>query len=148
MMKTQKKEKCNLILRHLFSTYTDHHWQNSTFWAIAFLRRFCQIWTGFYFIGFRNNNFYRARSSALPPTPNLEDQVPVFISPSDRVTQLYPQAPGSLFVAFCKSQGYGGGILTRLHTGKHLYIQPDKLFKLWAQREHMPIFCLWNVGLL
>jgi hypothetical protein len=34
--------------------------------------------------------------------------------PSDGVAQLYPQAQGSLFVAL-DSQGYGGGILTRLH---------------------------------
>jgi hypothetical protein len=53
----------------------------------------------------------------LRPTPNLEDQVSVFMSPSDRVAQLYREAPGSLFVAFYDSQGYGGGILTRLHTG-------------------------------
>jgi hypothetical protein len=37
--------------------------------------------------------------------------------PSDRVTELYPQALGSLFVALYDSQGYGGGILIRLHTG-------------------------------
>jgi hypothetical protein len=36
--------------------------------------------------------------------------------PNDRVAQLYPQAPGSLFVAFYDLQGYGGGILTCLHT--------------------------------
>jgi hypothetical protein len=42
--------------------------------------------------------FYRARSSALRPTPNLEDQVPVFMSLSDKVTQLDPKAPGSFFV--------------------------------------------------
>jgi hypothetical protein len=52
----------------------------------------------------------------LRPTLNLDDQVSVFMSPSDRVAQLYPQAPGSLFVAFYDSQGYGGAILTRLHT--------------------------------
>jgi hypothetical protein len=39
------------------------------------------------------------------------------MSPSDRVAQLYPQAPGSLFVAFYDWQGYGGGIIARLHTG-------------------------------
>jgi hypothetical protein len=50
--------------------------------------------------------------------PNLEDQVHVFMSPSDTVAQLCPQALGSLFVPFYDSQGYGGGILTRLHTGK------------------------------
>jgi hypothetical protein len=44
---------------------------------------------------------YRARSSALHPTPNLEDQVFVFMSPSDWVGQLYPQAPD-----FYDSQGY------------------------------------------
>jgi hypothetical protein len=38
------------------------------------------------------------------------------MSPSDRVARLYPQAPGSLFVASYDLQGYGGGIQTRLHT--------------------------------
>jgi hypothetical protein len=54
--------------------------------------------------------------SALRPTPNLEGQVPVFMSPSDRVAQLCPQVPGFLFIVFYDSQGYGGGIPTRLHT--------------------------------
>jgi hypothetical protein len=45
---------------------------------------------------------------------NLEGQVPVFKSPRKWVTQLYPQALGSLFVASYDSQGYGGGIRTRL----------------------------------
>jgi hypothetical protein len=49
--------------------------------------------------------------------PNLEGQVPVFISPRNRVAQLYPEALGSLFLASYVSQGYGGGIRTRLHTG-------------------------------
>jgi hypothetical protein len=52
--------------------------------------------------------------------PHLEDQAPVFISPRDRVAQLYPQALGSHFVASYDSQGYGGGIRTRLHTGMYL----------------------------
>jgi hypothetical protein len=52
----------------------------------------------------------------LLPTPNLEDQVPVFMSPSNKVAQLYLQAPDPLFVAFYDSQGYGEGILTRLNT--------------------------------
>jgi hypothetical protein len=39
------------------------------------------------------------------------------MSPSDRVAQLYPQAPDSLFIAFYDWQGYGGGILIRLHEG-------------------------------
>jgi hypothetical protein len=36
------------------------------------------------------------------------------------------QAPGSLFVAFYDSQGYGGGILTRLH------IQHIILYNTWV----------------
>jgi hypothetical protein len=47
-------------------------------------------------------------------SPNLKGQVPVFISPRKRVTQLYPQAMGSLFVASYDSQGYRGGIRTHL----------------------------------
>jgi hypothetical protein len=31
------------------------------------------------------------------PTPNLEGQASVFITPGDRVAQLYPQAPGTHF---------------------------------------------------
>jgi hypothetical protein len=31
------------------------------------------------------------------PTPNLEDQVSVFMTPGDRVTQLYSQALGTYF---------------------------------------------------
>jgi hypothetical protein len=46
--------------------------------------------------------------SRIRNCPNLEGQVPVFISPRNRVAQLYPQALGSLFVASYDSQGYGG----------------------------------------
>jgi hypothetical protein len=45
-------------------------------------------------------------------SPNLEGQVPVFISPRNRVPQLYPWALGSLYVASYDSQDYDGGILT------------------------------------
>jgi hypothetical protein len=53
---------------------------------------------------------------------NLEGQVPVFISPRNRVAQLYPRALGSLSVASYDSQGYGGGILSRLHTGVRTFV--------------------------
>jgi hypothetical protein len=36
--------------------------------------------------------------SQIPDSPILEGQVPVCISPRNRVTQLYPQVLGSLFV--------------------------------------------------
>jgi hypothetical protein len=59
----------------------------------------------------------RILQSQIRDSPNLEGQVPVFISPRNRVAQLHPQALGSLFVASYDSQGYGGGIRPRLHTG-------------------------------
>jgi uncharacterized membrane protein len=40
------------------------------------------------------------------------------MSLTDRVAQLHPQAPASLFVAFYDSQGDGGSMLTRLHMGQ------------------------------
>jgi hypothetical protein len=43
--------------------------------------------------------------------PNLEGQVPVFISPRNRAAQLYPWALGSLYIVSYDSQGYGGGLL-------------------------------------
>jgi hypothetical protein len=52
--------------------------------------------------------------SQIRDSPNLEGQVPVFISPRNRVTRLYRQALRSLFVASYDSQGYGGGIQPRL----------------------------------
>jgi hypothetical protein len=49
-------------------------------------------------------------------THNLEGQVPLFISPRNRVTRLYPQTLGSLFVSSYDSQGYGWGIRPHLYT--------------------------------
>jgi hypothetical protein len=49
-------------------------------------------------------------------SPNMEGQVPVFISPRKRVGRLYPQALGSFFAASYDSQGYGRGIRLYLHT--------------------------------
>jgi hypothetical protein len=53
--------------------------------------------------------------SQIRDSANLEGQAPLFISSRNRVTQLYPQALGSLFVASYDSQGYGGGIRPLLH---------------------------------
>jgi hypothetical protein len=55
--------------------------------------------------------------SQIREFPNIEGQVPVFISLRIRVAQLYSQALGTLFFASYDSQGYSGGIRTRLHTG-------------------------------
>jgi hypothetical protein len=58
--------------------------------------------------------FYYLRFENLP---NLEGQIPVFISSRIRVARLYTQALSSLFVAFYDLQSYGGGIRTRVHMG-------------------------------
>jgi hypothetical protein len=53
--------------------------------------------------------------SHIRDSPNMEDQVPVLISPRNRVSQLYPEALGSLLISY-DSQGYGGVIRLRHHT--------------------------------
>jgi hypothetical protein len=69
--------------------------------------------------------------------PNLECQIPVFISPRNRVARLYPQALGSIFVASYNSQGYGGGIRPRLHTGDLFDEKTDCLsYNLFARTEY------------
>jgi hypothetical protein len=44
--------------------------------------------------------------SQIRDSLSLEDQVPVFISPRNRVSQFYPQARGSIFFDFYDSQGF------------------------------------------
>jgi hypothetical protein len=56
-----------------------------------------------------------ASSLCLELNPDIENQVSSYIFPSDRMTQLYPQELGSLFVNFYDSQGYKGDILTPSH---------------------------------
>jgi hypothetical protein len=66
------------------------HWQNISFWAVAFLRKSCHICSrpcSFHFCGFHN----RTGSPALHPTPNLENQVSVCMSPSERVANYTPR---------------------------------------------------------
>jgi hypothetical protein len=54
--------------------------------------------------------------SQIRDSPNLEGQVPVFISPRSRVALLYPQVLGAIFVASYDSQGF--------HTGMRSYHSP------------------------
>jgi hypothetical protein len=42
--------------------------------------------------------------------PNLEGQVPIFISPRNRVARFYPEILGSVFIDSYDSHVYGGGI--------------------------------------
>jgi hypothetical protein len=63
-----------LLLNH-------HHRQNSAFWAIAFLKRFCQIWSGFHFFEFHNNIFFQSKVVSFasnPPTWRTRSLIYVF----------------------------------------------------------------------
>jgi hypothetical protein len=55
--------------------------------------------------------------SQIRDSPNLQGQVPVFISARNRVAQFYSQALGSIFIGSYDSRDYGGGIQPPLHTG-------------------------------
>jgi hypothetical protein len=70
-----------------------HHWQNSPFGAPAFIEGICNISFSIHIFGLQDSNCSTEQSRQ---TCILEDQVPLFMSPSDRVAQLYPQAPGTL----------------------------------------------------
>jgi hypothetical protein len=50
-------------------------------------------------------------------SPAWRTKSPYIHLPGNRVVQLYPEVLGSLFVTSFDSQGYGGGIRTRIHTG-------------------------------
>jgi hypothetical protein len=84
--------------------------------------------------------------SQIRDSSNLEGQVPVFVSLRNRVTRLYPQALGSLYVASYDSQGYGGGIRNRLHAGSlclHLCLHLLKTAFSELNRRHLiEGFCL------
>jgi hypothetical protein len=59
--------------------------------------------------------YFTVPDSRLPQPRGLS---PPYLYPSrNRVTQLYTQTLGSLFIASYDSQGYGGGVGTRLHKG-------------------------------
>jgi hypothetical protein len=73
--------------------------------------------------------------SQIRDSPKLVGQVPVFISPRNKVAQLYTQALDSLFVASYDSQGYSGGIRTRLHTGYTGCLKIDSLSSQGADRR-------------
>jgi hypothetical protein len=67
-------------------------------------------------------------------TPNMEGQVPVFISPKQG-GPVIPPGTGFPFVASYDSQGYGGGILTRLHTGTLIIAQFNVLSLIFVTTE-------------
>jgi hypothetical protein len=106
-----------VILNQITNHHHHHHWQNSPFWAIAFLIMFCQISSGFHLFGFRNIFFFteQGRQPCVQPpiwkTRSLYLCSPVTVWPS-----YTPRHRVHFSSSFFAPQGYGGGILTRLHT--------------------------------
>jgi hypothetical protein len=94
-----------LKLVHLSTIIIIINKETALFESIIFLRRFYKIASGFHVFGFRSNIFYFTEQGRQPYVQAL-----VLISRRNRVAQSYPQALGSLFVASCDPQGYGGGI--------------------------------------
>jgi hypothetical protein len=102
-----------------------HHRQSSPLRAIVLLRRVCQTClfrreldhTVFVSLDFTAVTFTEEGCQPCVQTQTWRAG-PCIMSPREREVQLYPQAPGSLPVAFYGLQGYRGGILTRPHTGR------------------------------
>jgi hypothetical protein len=91
-----------------------HHCQYNPFRAIAFLINSARLvsirLSEFHFFGFCNNIFTEQICQPCVKSPVWRTRSLYLFCPSDRVAQLHLQAPGSLFVVFYDSQGYGGGI--------------------------------------
>jgi hypothetical protein len=64
--------------------------------------------------------------------PYLEGKVSVFISPRNRVAQLCLWTLGSIFFTSYDSQGYGGGIVTRLHKERAAYLLKSKKYSYYV----------------
>jgi hypothetical protein len=69
---------------------------------------------------------------------------PQIYTPRKRVARLYPYTLGSFSVASYDSQGYGGVIRPRLHTGRHYDLYPDFLFSPMALQ---PKFLPWPTSM-
>jgi hypothetical protein len=74
-----------LILHSQLRLSHRRRYLSSSYWAVVFCKVFCS-----HLFGFHNSSSYRTGSSAVCPTPNLEDQVPLFMSPSDRWPSYIP----------------------------------------------------------
>jgi hypothetical protein len=67
--------------------------------------------------------FLQAGLLVQRPTPNLEDQVSVFMTPGDRVAQLYPQAQGTHFSRLLRHVWVTVGLFLIPATTRENYIQ-------------------------
>jgi hypothetical protein len=111
------------------SRYHHHHSQNNTFSATAFRRRLSQIWSGFWFFGFCNNNF--STEQGLQPWIQHPQPGGPVAGRVGRVAQLYPQATGSLFIALYNLQDCDAVIPTHLYTWRIRIPVALSRYKYW-----------------
>jgi hypothetical protein len=81
----------------------------------------------FYFLE-ASQQFSFLQGRVVSPTPTLEDQASVFISPRGRVAQLYPEAPGTHFIRLLRHAWLTVGLVLfpGHHTGNFL-VTPFKI---------------------
>jgi hypothetical protein len=65
--------------------------------------------------------------------------------PHDGIALLYPQAPCFLFFTFCDAQGYGGGLITHLHTDLPLAVNVSYGITFLALRKCATVLCFVKI---
>jgi hypothetical protein len=88
-------------------------------------------------LGFHNNNLFTGLDCVQCPTPNLEDQTSVFITPGDRVAQLYTQALGTHFSRLLQYACVTVGLFFNPghHTGEFKVLRPHFPWRTEANHE-------------
>jgi hypothetical protein len=98
-----------------------------------------------FFIGKR----HRAGLLVQRPTPNLDDQAFVFMTPGDRVAQLYPQALDTHFSRLLRHARVTVGLLFNLghHTGiplnntdkqeMQIFLEYSEIYRLFGTSEEV-----------
>jgi hypothetical protein len=97
--------------------------------ALGLLHNLLPIQSGWISWRLLNNFlFYRVGLLVPRPTPTLEDQASVFISPRGRVAQLYPQARGTHFSRLLRHAWVTVGLF--LFPGHHtgIFISPSSKY--------------------
>jgi hypothetical protein len=95
--------------RQIMMKFDVHHrWQDSLFWALAFLRKFCQIASGFHFFGFHDKFFLLIKVVSLASNRQTGGPGPCIYAPTDKVVQKYNFACGSVWVRNLVSDIKGG----------------------------------------
>jgi hypothetical protein len=97
--------------------YHHHHhhlWHDSPLWAF----QKSQSPAAYFLFGFPDNRVFTGwGSQPYDQPPNMEDQAFVFVTPGDRVAQLYPQALGTHFSRLLRHAWVTVGLL--LFPGHH-----------------------------